>query len=216
MRHIKWRLVVGVTGFALLTALTTSGCPAPHDVRIDLSRAGVDKLIASCNATECGSLCCGVEELSFPTSGDANFFSLQLLVVSTDGSPKNTTDVELRAVSDCVGYAHTCESLDATGCIRSSLNEALEGSIAGGLGEFDDPSDVVVAMALFNTPGESVVSCQPSEMFACAGLSPAFPGSDAYDITCASCNGRLKNADVPPCFSNCFVNVCYQILEELG
>ena len=222
-------LVPGALGLA---------CPA-KDLDVVITEGGVvflgfacsqaascaGKLHAGCaKSAAClwdGSACRG--KCRIPGNPDWSFDGrqdLQVLLFSSNPA-------RFRKASACVAIA-PCPANDLVACSEKSLNDAVAGALNAGaeltFDGFDDPSDGLIALGIFQRPdgsdGAAPPSCAPDRLVACAGLDVPL-NQTKLDLECASCQDGPRTAvgeSTRPCPANlddtkgCFLRTCFAAL----
>lgn len=219
-------LFLGVLGLA---------CPT-SDLSIRISDTGVATVLAACRGFQ--SLCstlndCKLDPLSCEVQngqcvlrnrchlGDASHpawtipgkKSGRLFLVSVEGT-------RLGDASPCFTFDFSACAGGNRGCLAELLNQSFDQIIKHGLSfdGFDDPDEVLLSLAIFDTEAPDAPACDPDRLIACAGLAPPLGGGD-YDITCASCQdgshfslGR-DNGPCPVSSKDCFLRRCDALLR---
>lgn len=222
-------LVPGALGLA---------CPA-KDLDVVITQGGVvflgfacsqaascaGKLHAGClKSAACawdGSACRG--KCRIPGNPDWSFDGhqdLQVLLFSSNPA-------RFRRASECVALA-PCPADDLVACTEKSLNVAVTAALSAGaeltFDGFQDPSDGLIALAIFQRPdgadSAAPPSCAPERLVACAGLDVPL-NETRLDLECASCQDGPRTAvgeSTRPCPANlldtreCFLRTCFAAL----
>ena len=218
-----------------LTALMSfvvvlSGCP-PNEIRIEISTAGVDRIVTSCTELSCPELsccsdrepcdnrCCRRCDIGRTTAGPTDGASISVQLQLVDQNRK------IVGQSPCMPLAQACLEFEdpneniarISACLRAELNQAISDNLRSGLPlDGRDIEEVDLVLTVHSDPAAEETTCSAEHLFACAGLGET--GVDTYDIECAQCASGVRfselaiNVQAASCFSDCFVKSCRDLL----
>jgi hypothetical protein len=204
------------------TALVVAGCP-PHEARLSITNDGIQTLITACRPcarTPDGGIetacACAINGRPPPAILNRGVQARLFLVTPSDQI--------VRDASKCMTLLPCGDGGRPADCFAESLNQQLDGAIPRGLGYdgLENPDDVQLMLAFYEPlEPSSIASCERGDLVACAGMAPPLGGGN-YDISCASCQGGVRNAPGPdngPCpkpKTSCFLEECEATLAKNG
>jgi hypothetical protein len=234
-------------GLCLLLGGVGIACPA-KDLKIEITDTGMGVFTVAC--LNLGKVCSSImnpidcsDNLTCTWDDKNKTCRPEIRVLLVGQNP-----LELRARSRCVPLLQApdpaCAPLalkdrpaDRAACGATSLNQAVDNAIRGGLtyDGFEDQSDAFPVIALYRLTelpescGEGLgkvacaradLDCPVDDLLACAGLAVPV-NRDTFDLTCASCEGGPRfsiGSDTGPCpraGEECFLNGCEAALRKI-